>query len=647
MPHDQKKAHKALMEVASVTALVSEFSEDDLVEALRDAHAPIPERVKVKAFGQNCDLLTPEFGFLQTDSLWRLEMIYQSALATQTLAPTGVALDVGAGFGAFAIPFAAAFPGWQVYCFEPDPQSYAALHQNILTQGLSNVVALPFAVGAEAEDAPENPGLVQEILAEIALGNRDRVETLAALLPTRPFGRHEENLGYMERGAGPAPDFIDILVPTITAKALALLEPRLLKLLAPKSEAQILEDLKACPLDHIIGEVWSHVPSALVFGETAGLRQTWLPLAGTPLLGLRRTKETLEPRLDVAVAMYNSRDFIIACVEGILNGDSREVRALVVDDGSTDDSADVVRAHFGDDPRVVLLQKPNGGCASARNFGRMKSTASHIAFVDADDIPGPGLFAGLLELARHTGAEIVQGGFELLFDDDAQGLRSTPSYEAADDAVKFARRHPFGARTCHLLDSSFLMQGQPSIWRRIYRRDFLDNRKIWFPEHIRAFDDQIFQMLTLQAVHNVPVLDGVSYGYRQHPGQDIRRDDERNFYSLEMFRLLLKRGTAEGWSDFTPMLRSFINTVNWIYPNLRSDLRPSFIRGAAELWVYARKTLGEAVFAGLPVSAFLPLDFGYHVSVLEEHLKGFGPSYGWAYLDSFEMHVPMMKSLRK
>ena len=57
------------------------------------------------------------------------------------------------------------------------------------------------------------------------------------------------------------------------------------------------------------------------------------------------------------------------------------------------------------------------GCASARNYGRMMSDASHIAFVDADDLPDAGLFPGLLELARQTGldhAETFQAGRSLL-----------------------------------------------------------------------------------------------------------------------------------------------------------------------------------------------------------------------------------------
>jgi glycosyltransferase involved in cell wall biosynthesis len=306
----------------------------------------------------------------------------------------------------------------------------------------------------------------------------------------------------------------------------------------------------------------------------------------------------------------------------------------------------VILSKFKNDPRVEILSKPNGGCASARNYGRLHSRASHIAFVDADDIPGKNLFSGLLDLARHTGAEIVQGGFDMLFDDGNGGLRTEPSYESTDDIVVNSHRHNLGFATCHLLPSTYLMEGQPTIWRRVYRQDFLNNRKIWFPEHIRAFDDQIFQMLTLQSVRNVPMLDGVSYGYRQHAGQDIRQGDERNFYSLEMFRLMLKRGINEGWSDFFPLLKSFVNTVNWIYGRLRPDLREPFLKGAAELWVYARKTLGVNEFDGLPDSVFQAVDFSFYTKKLEADLSAFGVSYGWIYLDSLEMQVPMVKSLR-
>lgn len=601
-----------------------------LSDALPEPDASLAETLPITGFGQKLTLSAPKFAFSRSDALWRLKHVYEPALTTQTLAQTGVAVDIGAGFGAFALPFAKAFPGWTVHCFEPDPASFACLTANIADLGLTNVVALPFAVARDDADLPADD------LA--ALGDR---------LPMRLYSRHLRDVGFMRPGDMQQFDFHGFTAPTLPAHLLTRLQPTLLKLTAPFAEAGIMVSLRDAPLDHIIGEAWSHIPSSLVNGACAGQRQTWIPRAGEPLLGLRRSNDLAgrAPRLDVVVAMYNTRAYVLDCIAGILNADSEDVRVLVVDDGSTDGCGDLVQAQYGSHPRVRLLRKPNGGCASARNFGRLHSDASHIAFVDADDVPGPGLYAGLLELARHTGAEIVQGGFEMLYEDEA-GLRVVPSYEPGDDIVKYAHRHPFGDTTCHLLPSTYLMQGQPTIWRRVYRRDFLDNRKIWFPEHIRAFDDQIFQMLTLQAVGNVPVLDGVAYGYRQHPAQDIRQGDERNFYSLEMFRLMLKRAMAEGWNDFTPLLRSFVNTVNWITAKLRPDLRPAFLRGAAELWVYARKALGDLPFQDLPISVFEPADFSHHAGVLETRLKHLDASYAWTYLDSFEMQVPMMKAAR-
>lgn len=603
---------------------------------------------EVSAFGQTFDLDPTGIAFLRDDSLWRLKNIYEPVLATQTLAECGVALDIGAGFGAFAIPLAATFPGWRIYCFEPDPISFAALVKNIASSGLPNLIPMPFAVGGGPEDVAADEDAVRDALRQLTHSAPDAVESLHKLLPLRPYSRHNIHLGFLQRGEAIADDFHVVRYPAIAARYLAELAPRFLKIVAPQAEETILGDMKACELDHIVGESWGHVPADLVYEQCGGLRQTELPKAGPPLVNLRRSQDLAGrlPQLDVVVAMYNARAFILDCVKGILEGAGSSVHVIVVDDGSTDDAGELVADFYRADPRVRVLRKPNGGCASARNYGRLNSRATHIAFVDADDIPGPELYSSLLDLARQTGAEIVQGGFELLFDDGEAGLRVEQSYEINDPIVKDAQRHDFGAKTCFLLPSEFLMKGQPTIWRRVYRRDFLDNRKIWFPEHIRAFDDQIFQLLTLQAVHNVPVLDGVGYGYRQHPGQDIRQGDERNFYSLEMFRLVLKRGIADGWGRFDAVLTSYINTVNWISSKIRPDLHAPFVKGAAELWVYARKILGTQVFEDLPLSMFHAVDFAEHVVALESRLVDFQGSYAWAYLDSFEMQVPMMKSVQ-
>ena len=616
-----------------------------LTEPVRPMRKALP-RLTARAFGLNLQLHVTSDQYLHDDSYWRLRLIYEPALAGQTLAASGVALDIGAGFGCFTIPFALANRGWTVWAFEPEPEAFAALCLNIRAHKAGNVIAVNAAVGGAGQaSATAAIRLALEGVAVAGPDNAPAMTRLSKALPNQPFRRHGDMRGVIEHGAVASDAFESCEFPCIPSDALLALNPSLLKLTSPFAEVAILEGLIPAALDHVIGESWSHIPAHLVYGQAAGLRQTWIPRAGDPLLRLRRSPSLTGHRagLDVVVAMYNSTAWIIECVDALLADGNAEIRILVVDDGSTDGSRDLVAQHYAGHRRVVLLSKENGGCASARNFGRLHSDASHIAFVDADDVAGPGLFAGLLDLARHTGAELVQGGFELLQENAEGKLHRAPSYEARHPEIIHAHRHNFGAGTCLLVPSWLLIEGQPSIWRRVYRRDFLDNRNIWFPEHIRAFDDQIFQLLTLQQVPDVPMLDGVHYLYRQHDRQDIRQGDARHFYSLEMFRLVLKRGISEGWNDFRPVLTSFIRTVNWCWTNLRADLRPAFERGAAELWAYANCALDAQAFHGLDDGLFAPPDFAFYARNFRDKLRLLDRSYGSVYLDSINMHPAMLR----
>lgn len=592
---------------------------------------------RLNAFGQRLDLPTRVPRFLAEDSLLRLGDLYEPALAARSLPQTGVAVDIGAGFGAFALPFARAFPGWTVWCFEPDPAFFAALEENIAATGCDNVIALNLAVGGGDGGAH-----IDRIAT--ALAARDDA-TLAALCPRRAFRRSLSRHGFLQAGrrAGGALGPRNTSYPTIPAEALAVLGPGLLKLIAPGCEVGIFKGLANAPLDHIIGETWSHVPARLVY-DGPGRRETWLPVAGAPARALRRAPETHGRRhgLDIVVAMYNARDWIEECVESLIAADDPAIRVRVVDDGSTDGGGDLVAERFAANPRVILHRKPNGGCASARNYGRLMSDATHIAFVDSDDLADRDLFPHLLELARYTGAEIVQGGFDLLEQDDAGRWHSRPGPEVVD-----APAPPADAplATMMLMAGTDLMTRQPTIWRRIYRRDFLDNRDIWFPEHIRAFDDLLFQLLSLQHAGAVPTLEHLRLHYRQHPGQDIRQGDTRGFYALEMFRLALKRGLQEGWADFAPLLRSYVNTIDWTHGGLRDDLKAPFLAAGAELWVLMEKALGAETFRDFPDTVFVTEGLGEQADRVRRRLDGLDDSPAFAWLDSAMMHADILRHM--
>lgn len=92
------------------------------------------------------------------------------------------------------------------------------------------------------------------------------------------------------------------------------------------------------------------------------------------------------PRVSIVLPTFNRRALIGEAIESVLAQTERAFELLVVDDGSTDGTAEDVAARYADEPRVHVIRKPNGGSASARNRGLDDVRAPWTAFLDSDDI---------------------------------------------------------------------------------------------------------------------------------------------------------------------------------------------------------------------------------------------------------------------
>lgn len=93
-----------------------------------------------------------------------------------------------------------------------------------------------------------------------------------------------------------------------------------------------------------------------------------------------------EPLISVVIPLYNARDVIRETIESVLAQTCRDYEIVVIDDGSTDASGDVVRS-YGE--RIRYIQQPNGGVAQARNRGIAAARGRYIALLDHDDLWAP------------------------------------------------------------------------------------------------------------------------------------------------------------------------------------------------------------------------------------------------------------------
>ena len=91
------------------------------------------------------------------------------------------------------------------------------------------------------------------------------------------------------------------------------------------------------------------------------------------------------PAVSIIVPVYNVKPYLEKCLSSIRFQTCRDFEVLLVDDGSTDGSADICRSYVALDSRFRLLEQANAGASAARNLGMTQTAGRYLQFVDGDD----------------------------------------------------------------------------------------------------------------------------------------------------------------------------------------------------------------------------------------------------------------------
>lgn len=137
----------------------------------------------------------------------------------------------------------------------------------------------------------------------------------------------------------------------------------------------------------------------------------------------------MNAQIDVVIPCYNAEQWIVRTIKSVEAQGDVVAEIIVVDDGSTDGSLDVLRP-LKDAGRITLITGPNKGGCHARNRGLEVATAPYVAFQDADDLYEGNILVGSVAAARTSGADLVFSRMEIRFLDgspsDFQGPFGPP-----------------------------------------------------------------------------------------------------------------------------------------------------------------------------------------------------------------------------
>lgn len=131
------------------------------------------------------------------------------------------------------------------------------------------------------------------------------------------------------------------------------------------------------------------------------------------------------PLISIIIPCYNQAIFLPDCLDSILKQSFSNWEAIIVNDGSTDETCNVANKYCTIDSRIKLFEKQNGGLSSARNFGIEKSIGEWLLFLDADDLLiGDHLKEVFQIISSKPDANLIQTGYHHLNEDGKQILHS-------------------------------------------------------------------------------------------------------------------------------------------------------------------------------------------------------------------------------
>lgn len=208
------------------------------------------------------------------------------------------------------------------------------------------------------------------------------------------------------------------------------------------------------------------------------------------------------PDLSVVMPTKNVGPWVAEAVHSVLTQSVSDIELIVVDDGSTDDTLEVLRGI--DDPRLRVIESDGGrGGGTARNIGVSLARGTYLAFADGDDLVPEGGYAALLGQARRTRAEMVVANY-VIFSPTTLNSRQEwfPLYGRTREGISIADEPRFlRDRVC---------------WNRVFLRDAWEAAGIRFADAPRSNDIQA--MTDAYCAFAFDVLPDAVYMYRRRAG---------------------------------------------------------------------------------------------------------------------------------
>ena len=295
------------------------------------------------------------------------------------------------------------------------------------------------------------------------------------------------------------------------------------------------------------------------------------------------------PKVSILVPVCNTSKYLPQCLDSLVSQTLKNIEIICLNDGSTDESLDILKRYQAADSRIRVVDKPNSGYGSTMNLGISLAKGEYVGIVESDDFAEKNMFKKLYRAARWHKCDIAKGSY---FEHSEQG-------DAPQEPFKeFRYNRPFDPReniwvTCVL----------PIIWAAIYKREMLVVNNVRFNETPGAsFQDTSFVFQCWAASRKVVLIKDCLLHYRVDNAGSSVKSGKKVFTVCDEYEL-----SQEFLNEDPERLKAFgeiinvlkLGTYRWNYWRITDDCKKDFALRMADEYRAARAngSLNEKLFA--------------------------------------------------
>lgn len=283
--------------------------------------------------------------------------------------------------------------------------------------------------------------------------------------------------------------------------------------------------------------------------------------------------------VSIILPVYNAKRFLALCLDSILRQTYQKWELIAVDDGSVDESLDILKSYASKDRRVRVISKQNEGVSVARNVALEQAEGEYIYFVDSDDLVLPEALAILVRAMDTCKATLVKSDFLPIDEKDCQVFINKKQvirrrYDGLlMDSEKFYRK---------------IVMKEFFLWACLFRKDMIDKHHIRFIPHCRLMEDAAFMVDYLLYSNRNVYKDACVYGYRKYDGTASAVDKD---YSADLMQIKKHVESVQSRMHHS-LLKNIENLLDYNHGTLKGKIR-SLLRVVERMrivfWYYVCK----------------------------------------------------------